>query len=407
MSLQEPTYYEILGLPPAATPDDIKRRYRELARRCHPDVSHTPDSANRFREINEANSVLSDAGKRANYDARLKLAELKRKRVADGGSQAADRRPPNNPATQGSRKPPTTDRQRPNDPSTQRPNGDEVGAILQEAQKAMSRLKYREAELLCRRANRIRRTSLSYEILGDVFRTRGRTDDAVAMYSYAIQLDRANRDAQMKFDRLVGQPSGATMAGNAARASRSARPSPRSPRSSNTTAPSAARKAATIVGAVMIGVLIFSATRLGSPATTPWFFDWDAALLVALAGSGAMAGFLLALNEHLPSARDELFAAGPRNGRAASIAVGPLVIAFALLSFYAALLVFLVVGFLCDRLSKPVMLAFAVSFALTIAFALANAAGAQWTLLSGGNVVLVFLLAGWGVGSGLGRSLRL
>jgi molecular chaperone DnaJ len=62
-------YYEVLGVTRDASPDDIKRAYRSLARRHHPDVSHDKAGAEHlFKEINEAYEVLSDPQKRAQYD---------------------------------------------------------------------------------------------------------------------------------------------------------------------------------------------------------------------------------------------------------------------------------------------------------------------------------------------------
>ena len=62
-------YYQILGLDKSASQDDIKKAYRKLARRYHPDVSKEADAAARMAEVNEANTVLSDPEKRAAYDA--------------------------------------------------------------------------------------------------------------------------------------------------------------------------------------------------------------------------------------------------------------------------------------------------------------------------------------------------
>ncbi|WP_295443177.1 DnaJ C-terminal domain-containing protein [uncultured Thiodictyon sp.] len=62
-------YYKTLGLARDATPDDIKRAYRKLARKFHPDVSKEPNAEARFKEINEAQEVLKDPEKRAAYDA--------------------------------------------------------------------------------------------------------------------------------------------------------------------------------------------------------------------------------------------------------------------------------------------------------------------------------------------------
>lgn len=62
-------YYEVLGVPKNAAEGDIKRAYRQLARKYHPDVAADKATAeNTFKEINEAYEVLSDPQKRANYD---------------------------------------------------------------------------------------------------------------------------------------------------------------------------------------------------------------------------------------------------------------------------------------------------------------------------------------------------
>ncbi|KAA6186601.1 DnaJ domain-containing protein [Thiohalocapsa marina] len=62
-------YYKILGVARDASADEIKRAYRKLARKYHPDVSKEPDAETRFKEVNEANEVLKDPDKRAQYDA--------------------------------------------------------------------------------------------------------------------------------------------------------------------------------------------------------------------------------------------------------------------------------------------------------------------------------------------------
>jgi molecular chaperone DnaJ len=61
-------YYEILGISKNASTDEIKKAYRTLARKYHPDVNKEPGAESKFKEINEAYSALSDSQKRAQYD---------------------------------------------------------------------------------------------------------------------------------------------------------------------------------------------------------------------------------------------------------------------------------------------------------------------------------------------------
>ncbi len=62
-------FYRILGVPKSAGQDEIQQAYRRLARKHHPDVNKAPEAEERFKDISEAYSVLSDPEQRARYDA--------------------------------------------------------------------------------------------------------------------------------------------------------------------------------------------------------------------------------------------------------------------------------------------------------------------------------------------------
>lgn len=68
MPVEFKDYYKTLGVTKDASAADIKKAYRKLARQYHPDVNKSGDASRRFKEVNEANEVLSDPEKRKRYD---------------------------------------------------------------------------------------------------------------------------------------------------------------------------------------------------------------------------------------------------------------------------------------------------------------------------------------------------
>lgn len=68
MANQKRDYYEILGLTKAASADEIKKAYRSLAKKYHPDLNKAPDAAEKFKEVQEAYEVLNDPQKKSIYD---------------------------------------------------------------------------------------------------------------------------------------------------------------------------------------------------------------------------------------------------------------------------------------------------------------------------------------------------
>ncbi len=72
MNEQDP--YVCLSLLPGSTAADIKRRYRQLAKRCHPDANHCAGAENTLRELNAAYAFLSDPARKSAYDAAFRAS---------------------------------------------------------------------------------------------------------------------------------------------------------------------------------------------------------------------------------------------------------------------------------------------------------------------------------------------
>src|SRR3954471_19923183 len=93
-------YYQILGVKKDATEDEIKKAYRKLARKLHPDLNPNDKEANKkFQQVNEANEVLSDPEKRKKYDQygkdwkhaeEFEKARQSRQQRADAGGGTQD-----------------------------------------------------------------------------------------------------------------------------------------------------------------------------------------------------------------------------------------------------------------------------------------------------------------------------
>lgn len=90
------TYYAALNVKPTAAPDEIKRGYRSMAKRWHPDVNRDPDASTMFKRIGTAYEVLSDPQKRRRYDAGLALEASLQKpdRLSTSMFSSSDWRPP-------------------------------------------------------------------------------------------------------------------------------------------------------------------------------------------------------------------------------------------------------------------------------------------------------------------------
>jgi curved DNA-binding protein CbpA len=357
------TYYEILGVPRAATEAQIKRRYRQLVRRHHPDVAEDKSAANTaFIEINEAYQTLSNPDRRLIYDATLDADMF--------------RVPPRRPAPS----------PRASAPRAQHAPGHraaQVQQLLSRARTAFIQGQFRTAAWLCRQIHQIdARNAESHIILGDIYRIQRRPDEAIAMYSIAAQLDPRNTDIQQKLNRLLKHSAHGDLGERRA----------------------ALKMGLNLMGWSMVAfMLMLLYMNPGEPV--PWLrmnislvSTWSTMLLAVLLIAGGLMGFILSVNETLDPLDDELVFHAVRSPNKASYPVGLILVIFNLFNFYLAAAIYAIIGLIQESVSRSVVIALFASFIFTALAAIVYTPGGSQVLLFGCNVTFVAVLFGWAIG---------
>jgi tetratricopeptide (TPR) repeat protein len=179
MGLQR-THYEVIGLSRGATNDEIKKRYRELARKYHPDLAEDKVLGQKlFAQINQAYRVLIDPERRAQYDATIGPA-----RQAPGpGSSRGYSQPTQQPITTPSSG--VEYGQRP----TPRPQPSEMARILGDAERCVIEGKFPQAKIIAEKIIKIDpNNAKAYWILGDVYANMRETERASGAYRQSLDI---------------------------------------------------------------------------------------------------------------------------------------------------------------------------------------------------------------------------
>ena len=215
MSLQR-NYYEVLGLPPGATTDQIKKKYRELARKFHPDVAQDKNlSQLTFTQINQAYNTLSNPERRAQYNGTLQSMTAPSAPSAPAKTTPAQSAPaapaarPTAPAAPAPRAAqPAPNQPAPNQPAAAARNP-AFTEMLSRAENAIMAGKPVEARAFCVRILEADpRHVRALEILGDALVLMGRQEEAAVQYRQALQVAPSSM-IQAKLNR-VAPPSQST-----------------------------------------------------------------------------------------------------------------------------------------------------------------------------------------------------
>ena len=350
-------HYETLGVNRTASTVEIKKRYRELVRKYHPDVSgDKTNSAKAFILITEAYKVLVDSAKRKTYDATL---------------------PSETPIFQ----PPT--------PSARPPHRPDVAKLIKDAEFAFIRKRFEQAKQLCRDAIKLdNRNARAHAILGDIYRAKHLNDQAINEYNYAVQLNPNDHNSQIKLEKLIDK----------------VRPINFSWEEPDHTLSKEAIFLNIIGWTVAIFFLLLLGAYPGKPI--PWlaslhlsliqFWSWN--LVGIMLGVGALIGFILGVNGLVNHPDDELLY--ERVDRSwVLVPTGLVLMLFSPVFFLAAAVFYLVIGFTQDTISKSVVNVLLATLAVVLIAAMMYPLGKVSILLLGGNVAFPGMLVGWYGGS--------
>jgi curved DNA-binding protein CbpA len=368
-------HYETLGVAADATADEIKKRYRTLARKLHPDVNPgDTQAAARFAKVADSYRVLGDPVLRTAYDAERSLAA---RAAARARSNPAGHASPSSGNSGRSTGPGTT----PGGPSP----AQEGARLVEMARRAFSQNRMGEAREFAERALRYTaRNAAAHEVLGDVFRQQGRVDDALKHYTLSLQLNPRNPAVQTRLERVARESRW-----HAERAATSQLISNRPDKRTVTLGLVALAGYAVTTLLVVVDALFASGNpdrvRLGFPPID----TWTTTHLLILLASGAAMGFTQSVSCMVRRVEDDFLLTGGTMARPAATPVGILVLLVGAIQYLVAALIHLATSLVQETLHRSLGLLYGSVLAVTVCMSLSDPSAAGQTLLWGGNCVFV------------------
>jgi tetratricopeptide (TPR) repeat protein len=369
-------HYKVLGVRRKATQAEIKASYRALAREHHPDVSG--GSSTRFLEIKEAYEVLSDASKRAAFDAALTYTEnVARQQETAAAAQAATKGARDQYFKTSPSPPPASEPRTAPQPTA---SGSDVlrlttlfrnGRLKEAEEKAMDILSVNPHQ------------PVALAVIADLARMRGNLVVAQKYYALAAQYDPGSSiylKRQQEMAEAIGRPVSA--------------PEPGAPPVAASGRPGALGFAAVLIFGAMVYVAAMRDVSLGLPLVK----SWSASVLVGLGLSGLILGAML-------SASNAVGRFSVTQGGVGRIAPGAVLLVLALLNFWLAGVFYLVVGSIQRAMNESLLRVLGAVAAVVALFGLAGFTRSTpllWeTLIWGGNVVYFGAVVGWFVADAL------
>lgn len=352
----EPTHYQVLGIRENATSEEIRRAYRRLVMKLHPDRSGDSKTTDRFVRVNQAYEVLVDPGRRRDYDAVLRL---NRKQTSTFSQQ------PTGP--------------RPKTTQTPKVTHADISAKIAEAAGLLAQGKYERAALVAQTVLRMNnRVAMAHAILGDVARARQDFRTALERYSFAIQFDPNNQTFQRQYEALFNRLGEIDTSGAVKK-------------SIGSTA--ALWGVAALSGLMMSYVAI---AREQPIDTAPQFIQtWTIGLMVMMLVNGIAIGATMALARVLD--RWDSVARGT-SGRCSTASVLSVV---ALFNFWLCGFLYLLFGLAQGSFNFSMSRVIGVVAVLASSYAVMSALSPYiaWdqTLLWGGNIIFLGVIGGWAV----------